>query len=138
MKHFGSKLDFTKQRDEDILRVFKQYMQENNHIIMPEIFERVAASPAQRFWVSEERAAIIISAIENRRPLGPMRQNKREMFREIYRRYVRLRAAHPNIPLRDLVSQIVHSPAPRFYLTARTLGEIYYRIRASQTYRKRQ
>lgn len=96
---------------------------------MPEIFELVAESPASRFWVSEERAAIVIAAMEAGKPLTRMRRNKREMFEEIFRRYLALRDLHPDKSLFELVSIVVHQPAPKFYLTPRTVGEFIYRIK---------
>lgn len=96
---------------------------------MPEIFELVAESPASRFWVSEERAAIVIAAMEAGKPLTRMRRNKREMFEEIYRRYLIERKNNPRKSVYDLVTRIVNQPAPKFYLTPRTVGEFIYRIK---------
>lgn len=63
-----------------------------------------------------------------------MRPNKLEMFQEIYRRYLLARQAGPDRDTFDIVSDIVNQPAPQFYLTPRTIGEIFYRIkRAART-----
>lgn len=129
MKHFGSILDFTHARNADIMRAFRRQLLLADKIIMPEIFRKVAQSPASRFWVSEERAAIVISAIHSRRPLPPMRPNKTEMFREIYRRFLPLHARHPNKTILQIVSEIITQPAPKFYLTPRTIGEIIHKIK---------
>lgn len=96
---------------------------------MPNIFELVADSPASRFWVSEERATIVISAMAAGKPLPRMRHNKREMFDEIYRRFLIERKANPNKSTYELVAKIVNQPAPKFYLTPRTVGEFIYRIK---------
>ncbi len=129
MKYFGSILDFTRQRNEDLMRAFREQLALARFIVMPEIFELVAESPASRFWVSEERAAIVIAAMEAGKPLTRMRRNKREMFEEIFRRYLALRDLHPDKSLFELVSIVVHQPAPKFYLTPRTVGEFIYRIK---------
>jgi len=96
---------------------------------MPEIFELVAKSPASRFWVSGERAAIVISAMAAGKPLTRMRSNKREMFEEIYRRFLIEREKDPKKSVYELVTKIVNQPAPKFYLTPRTVGEFIYRIK---------
>lgn len=95
MKYFGSTVDFTHQRNADIMRVYRQKIVEADVIRMDDICRQVAESPSSRFWVSEERAAIVISAMDAGRPLACMTESKREMFAEIFRRYREMR---PFIP----------------------------------------
>lgn len=129
MKYFGSILDFTKQRNADLMRVYRDRLAEASIIVIPVIFQLVADSPASRFWVSEERAAIVISAMAAGKPMPRMRSNKREMFEEIYRRYLLMRKDYPDKSVYELVTKIVNQPAPKFYLTPRTVGEFIYRIK---------
>ena len=129
MKHFGSILDFTRQRNTDLMRVYRQKLAEAHVVTMPDIFRLVAESPASRFWVSEERAAVVISAMEAGKPMPRMRSNKIEMFQEIHRRYLLMRVSRPQGSLCELVAEIVNQPAPKFYLTPRTVGEFIYRIK---------
>lgn len=96
MKYFGSILDFTRERNADLMRVYRDRLAEASIIVMPVIFQLVADSPASRFWVSEERAAIVISAMAAGKPMPRMRSNKREMFEEIYRRYLLMREDYPD------------------------------------------
>ena len=129
MKHLGCILDFTHERNCDLMRAYRKKIKEANTIVMPVIFELVSQSPASRFWVSEERAAIVISAMAAGKPMPRMRENEREMFEEIFRRFTILREQHPHKSVYELVSLIVNQPAPKFYLTARTVGEFIYRIK---------
>lgn len=129
MKYLGSILDFTKERNADLMRAFREQLALARFIVMPEIFELVAQSPASRFWVSEERAAIVISAMLAGKKLPRMRSNKREMFEEIYRRFLIERKNNPDKSVYELVTGIVSQPAPKFYLTPRTVGEFIYRIK---------
>ena len=117
MKYFGSILEFTRARNIDLMRAYREKLAEASIIVMPVIFELVAESPASRFWVSEERAAIV------------MRRNKREMFEEIYRRFIIMKQEFPDKSVYELVTNIVNQPAPKFYLTPRTVGEFIYRIK---------
>lgn len=121
-------MDFTSQRNNDLMCAYRKQLALANYIIMPEIFEKVSESPARRFWVSEERAAVEVARMLAGKPFARMRPNKREMFEEIFRRYITLRDSHPDKSLLGLVSTIVHQPAPKFYLTPRTVGEFIYRI----------
>ncbi len=129
MKYFGCILDFTRERNADLMRVYRQKLAEASMIVMPAIFELVAESPASRFWVSEERAAIVISAMAAGKSIPRMRSNKREMFEEIYRRYLIMQEEYPDKSVYELVTKIVNQPAPKFYLTPRTVGEFIYRIK---------
>lgn len=129
MKQHGSILEFTRERNADLMNVFRQQLHEAKFIVMPEIFELVAKSPASRFWVSEERATVVISAMLAGKPLLKMRSNKREMFEEIFQRFLRQRQLQPHLSTLELVSIVVNQPAPKFYLTPRTVGEFIYRIK---------
>lgn len=130
MKHFGSIMNFTKQRNEDLERVFRKCILEAKKIVLSEIFAKVAESPSVRFWVSEERAVIVIKLMLANKPLPPMRDNKKEMFLEIYGRFCNMRPKYPHLSIRELVSIIINQPAPKFYLTPRTVGEMIYRIKS--------
>ncbi len=130
MKHPGCILDFTHERNADLMRVYRARLAEADYIVMPDIFARVADSPSSRFWVSEERAAVVVSAMLANRRLPPMRRNKREMFNEIFRRYRAAHDADPTRPMFEVVADIVNAPAPKFYLTPRTVGEFIYRIKS--------
>lgn len=130
MKYYGSILDFTSERNDDLMRAYYTQLAKSDYIIMPEIFSIISNSPAKRFWVSEERAAIVISAmLAGRSVPHNMHPNKRQMYDEIFRRFLLLRKSRPNDSVYQLVSEIVNQPAPKFYLTPRTVGEIIYRIK---------
>lgn len=128
MKSFGAVLEFTRERNDALLRAYRIQLRKAHYIVMADIFQKVADSPAPRFWVSEERAAIVISAMVAGRPLPPMRECKRQMFQEIYARYLQARSHDPDTPLSLLVADIVNQPAPHFYLTPRTIAQLIYHI----------
>jgi len=129
MKYFGSTVDFTRQRNADIMRVFRQKLADASFVRLSDIFLQIADSPSSRFWVSEERAAIVISAMQAGRPLPLMTENKRQMFAEIFRRYLLLRANHPRKSIIELASIVVNQPAPKFYLTPGSIRVFINRIR---------
>ena len=129
-KNFGSILDFTRQRNEDLMRAYREQLARARFIVMPEIFSLVADSPASRFWVSEERAAVEVSRMLAGKPFSRMRPNKREMFEEIFRRFLIEREKFPEMSLFQLVSRVVTQPAPKFYLAPRTVGEYIYLIKS--------
>ena len=129
MKYYGSILDFTQERNQELIRVYQEKLSKAGYIVMPEIFEQVANSPCSRFWVSEERAAIVISSLLAGKILPNMRKNKREMFDEIFRRFLIVRERYPEKSIYALAIMVVNQPAPKFYMTPRTVGELIYRIK---------
>lgn len=129
MKYYGSILDFTQERNQELMRVYQDKLSKAGYIVMPEIFEQVANSPCSRFWVSEERAAIVISSLLAGKILPNMRKNKREMFDEIFRRFLIVRERYPEKSIYALAIMVVNQPAPKFYMTPRTVGELIYRIK---------
>ena len=129
MKYYGSILDFTQERTQELMRVYQEELSKAGYIVMPKIFEQVANSPCSRFWVSEERAAIVISTLLAGKVIPNMRKNKREMFDEIFRRFLIARGQYPEKSIYALAIMVVNQPAPKFYMTPRTVGELIYRIK---------
>lgn len=129
MKYYGSILDFTQERNQELMRVYQEKLSKAGYIVMPKIFEQVANSPCSRFWVSEERAAIVISTLLAGKVVPNMRRNKREMFDEIFHRFLTAREQYPEKSIYALAIMVVNQPAPKFYMTPRTVGELIYRIK---------
>lgn len=136
MKHYGSAFEYAEERNDDIMRAYTQELAHCNRIYLPQVFDRVVNMPSKRFWVSAERAAIVISNMMRGDKLINMRPTKREMFREIYSRAMALKEKNPNMSLYELALTVVQEPAPKFYLTAGSAKAIIYRIR-KQWHKKR-
>ena len=130
MKTFGSVLLFTRQRNEALLAAYRRLASRSGFIRLKDIGRQIADSPSPRFWVSEERAAFVVSAIMRGKPiLRSMRPSKREMFIEIHRRVVELKKKCPDWPLNRLVAEVIDSPAPKFYMEPSSVIERLFKIR---------
>lgn len=129
MKYFGSTLEFTRDRNADLLRAYRQQLAAVSFIRTQQIFEAVVNSPSARFWVSEERATIVVAAMKRGDKLLGMRPTKREMFQEIYRRFTALQEQYPERTAPDIITEVVHQPAPKFYMSPGSAQEIVYRIK---------
>lgn len=106
---------------------------------MPEVYETIVNMPSSRFWVSETRAALVVSQTMKGEPcLEKMRQPKREMYEEIYRRVLVLREKHPDKTLFELCAMVVVQPAPKFYLAPGSAKIMVHKARKEWTRRKRQ
>lgn len=130
MKSFGSVLAFTQERNDALLKAYREQVGTTRFVRLNEIGEKIVNSPSPRFWVSEERAAAVVSAIMRGKPvLKMMRPTKRAMFEEIHRRVVALKKKHPDWHLCQLVFEVVNSPAPKFYMEASSALERLFKIR---------
>lgn len=130
MKSFGSVLAFTRERNAALLKAYREQIDAADFIRLREIGEKIVNSPSPRFWVSEERAAAIVSAIMRGKPvLDTMRPTKREMFEEIHRRVIALKELHPHWQMCQLISKVVNSPAPKFYMEVSSALERLFKIR---------
>ncbi len=130
MKKLGSKSDFIPQRNKELLDAFKQELYQLGSISNDRIFSRAAHRTASRFWVSEQRAAVVVSKMMKGDNLQSMNRKKREMYFEIFRRVMDIRKKNPKTTIYDAVFEVVNSPAPEFYLTDKSARVLIYQIRA--------
>lgn len=129
MKKKGTISQLRHQRDEDLMRAFQQELAGRPHILLPQVLEAVVSSPSKRFWVTSERASIVIYSMMAGDKLQGMLPLKRKMFREIYRRVMRLKRNYPQLSISLLTEQVVNERAPEFYITPQSAKVIISRIR---------
>lgn len=111
------------------MRAYREQIAICDTIVLSEIFTKVVLMPASRFWVSEERACIVIGKMMRGDSLHKMRPTTREMYLEIYRRVCSIKKEQPNKPLSEIVFQVVGQPAPQFYLTPDSARVIVTKIK---------
>ena len=129
MKHKGSKFEYEEERDKDLMRAYREQIAICDTIVLSEIFTKVVLMPASRFWVSEERACIVIGKMMRGDLLHKLRPTTREMYLEIYRRVCSIKKEQPNKPLSEIVFHVVGQPAPQFYLTPDSARVIVTKIK---------
>ncbi len=117
MKPHGSKFEYEQERNDDLMKAYHSVIDASCVINLPEVYRNVVKMPSKRFWVSEERAAIVISSMMKGDKLEKMREKKREMFQEIYARAMKIRRAFPEKSIFDIAIMVVRQPAPEFYMT---------------------
>lgn len=117
MKKKGSVCDYIAKRDAELFGIVRGLMIEADEICLGDLLSRAVLFPSSRFWVSEERATVILSRLFRGCRLSErMRPLKRMMFLEIYERAKRLREMFPDMSLPEVASRVVLSEAPQFYL----------------------
>lgn len=130
MKHVGCILEFTKQRNEELMKAYKSAVVNCKRINLDDIAETIVKTPCSRFWVSEERANVVCMAIKQGKPiLENMRPTKREMFIDIFNRVNNHQEIFKKSSYFESVVHVVNSPAPKFYMRPRCAMEIIYKIK---------
>lgn len=129
MKYKNSVCEFREERDADLLRVFRKLWASGDTTDLRELASRIAKSPSKRFWISEERADVVISNMLRGNRQHCMSENKRRMFTEIFRRYVEARKANPSASKKELLLHICNSEAPEFYMTPGTVIVLLHKAR---------
>ena len=134
MKHKGAEAVYSAERDKDLLRAYREVLTRHRHIYLSRVVEEVVSSPSKRFWVSEERAKIVLGEIARGRSLERMNRTRRDMYMEIYRRVCLLQKEQPDLSLNRLIETVIESPAPCFYLTPQSAKVILHRIKKKCAY----
>ena len=129
MKNYGSHFEYESHRNADLMRAYREEIKASRHISLPVVLHTIVNRPSARFWVSEERAAIVMSRMLKGDSLPEMRPLKREMYQEIFKIVMRLREQHPDRTLSQLTFEAVRQPAPKFYLTPGSAKVIISKIR---------
>lgn len=139
MKHKGSAFEYERQRDENLLRVYRTLMGSLAVTSQCEIYRMVVASPADRYWVSEERAVAVIANMttDYNGTLRKMLPQKQRMYADIYRRTMKLMKANKGMTRAEAVMEVVQSPAPEFYLTPGSAAVILCKMKKKQWYLER-
>lgn len=117
MKKAGSIFEYEEERNNDLMRCFNIQCGQNCRRKKIDIYAATADMPSKRFWVSEERATLVVSSLIKGDRLEKMGKMKKEMYMEIYRRVLEARQRLPRESLYSLTFDVVNSPAPKFYLT---------------------
>lgn len=130
MKHLGSISDWKAQRYRNIMREYRKYVQLVSVVNMEECFDYISRQTAERFYISEERAFVVISAILNGKQITT-NPNRNAMFKEILVRVKKYMASNKGCGLKDAIFHVVNQPAPSFYITPGSIKMIFYDARLS-------
>lgn len=130
MKKNGCVCDFVPRRNAELYKTFRHTLVSTSSVDMNLIYKLTADAPSSRFWTSERRAAEVISMMLRGISISFMSPTRQEMFRELFRRFLELRSADPKESVSQTVVQAVNSPAPKFYLTPKSVKVILCRYRA--------
>lgn len=133
MRKKGSVFALSAQRDRDLLDAYNRQVKKQlalyGRVTATGLAEKAVNSPAKRFWVSSERACVVISKMERGEPAGCMKKNKARFYEALHEAYRACREENPGMPKKHVVELAVARPAPCFALTPRVAKNIIMRMK---------
>lgn len=138
MKSKGARSDYITERNIELLHRFRQAtIASDGDINLTRIVEEIINSPASRFYISEERAAAVMSAALRDRDIPGHSKSKKELYGELIARYRAIQETEPGITTKDAAAMIVRQPAPKFYLTVGSAKVILHKAKKLEWMKKR-
>ena len=136
MKTNGCIADYREEKERQLMKAYRKALSECRCVNLNTIFKKTADSPASRFFVSEERAAAVISKMMRGQKPKMVSALKMQMFREILRRVQDIRSENPTFSIYHCCVLAVNSPAPKFYMTPLSVRQTIYRLKREYSKRK--
>lgn len=135
MKYKDSRCYFIQERDADLLNAYQKIIKVRDNIRLSEIEQKLVQSPSRRFWVSEDRAYIVILDLLKGKSLDNMIPTRKAMYQEIFRRFQIHKSNHPQLSNMEIIKRVCAEKAPSFYLTPQSIHVILSRVRKEEKQR---
>ena len=127
-KVIGSTLEYSGERIAALMLEYEKYIASCSHIRMSEVFVHTVSRRG--------KAGVVVAAMLRGDSLAGMHPAKKEMFSEIFRRFLLMRSDFPERSLSRLVSDIIRQPAPKFYLSPSSAKIMFYKAKKEWYARK--
>ncbi len=118
-------------RKQDVINSFyesyKELKKTRPFATQNEVIEHAVKSEAPRFYVTFENARRFVSLLLRKKKLPIVNENKLEMYKEIYRRYIKQMKDCNKRYKYLILEKIIEEPAPSFYLEEETFRGIIYK-----------
>lgn len=126
MKRKNSTFEYEEERIDDLMRAFHSCLASSRHVNTNDLLATAIMMPSRRFWVSEERATIVIADMLRGQGIEHMNANKQRMYREIHKRVKLLIGESADMPISHAVACVVAQEAPCFYMSVNSARKAYY------------
>lgn len=98
----------------------------SSYVSTDDIIKGLMCISAPRFFITYDNARRIISLMHRGKKLPISNENKVEMYKEIYRRYIEYKS-EMNISGYHILEKIIEEPAPSYYVNLETMKGIVYK-----------
>lgn len=129
MKHKGTGNVYITQRNKDLYEKYKDVIKFSEIITSKEIFRRLVSMPAKRFYVSEDRASVIIRKMMKGEEVGNMKKETKKMYHDMFNLVTKILNSDKTSTMSKAISKVLNGDAPYFYLTENSARVIISRIK---------
>lgn len=104
------------------MAAYRRVIGSNDVLSNSEYYHKIVNTPTSRFFISLQRAyMMLVNVRKNILVLDKISMPlKREMYKEIYRRFIVRRKYDDVSSDKEILSKVINSQAPRFYISARS------------------
>lgn len=138
----GESKQLCREMKRDLMRVYRKECENYGGILQTEVFERTVRHPAPRFYVHAKSALRYISPMMrgDRRDIDRMKPLRRQMYEALFDVVMTLAQKERfwGMPPYTILRQAVMEPAPRFYIDATRMGQIFQEQQAKDNTRRRE
>ena len=121
MKHRGNTCSFHEEREDAVLAVYQRL---RGYLPCKTLYKAISESPSPRFWISEERAAIVYGMLRDGKSMGRVLPRRRAMYTEICNRMTDvLKNGHARNSY-EAACIVVMQESPSFYMSPSAIGGI--------------
>lgn len=128
MRHKGSLSQLSQGRDKDLYdnfcRLTKRHLSMYGRVCKTLILAQLVNVPAQRYWLSPERAYSVVSQIRKGTLKVNPDKNICRLYYALYDDFKVYKRQHPDMPDTRAVEEVINQPAPCFGLEPRVAGII--------------
>lgn len=106
--------------------VMKSLQKSSLYVSTEDIVQELMKRSAPRFFIDYENARRVISLMHRGKPVSMPNENKMNMYKEIYKRFLEL-TQNSNAPGYYLLEYVLEQPAPSYYVNIGTMRAIVYK-----------
>jgi hypothetical protein len=121
-------MDRISERDEDLLRAYRQALDKAKYpFSLGEILSTTVNTPAKRHYVGVRGVCRAIKKLRKGEILS-ISEERKKLINDILPRVEELEQQKPGTLLRDIVEEVLDSPAPEFYIKTSSAQIIIHHI----------
>ena len=120
-----SRHQYTDRRDRELMTAYRKalafLLDKYGKVDIWLAIDMARYTSPSRYFVNEDAAAVVIGQMDRGKdPTRYMAFTKREMYRFLYREYLRLKERFKSCNIRELVSMACSCKAPHFFMTQKS------------------
>ena len=124
-------LFYKKERDRDFFEACESVRKEfgAGYISVSDIAKKAIHKEAKSFYLDTREYVKIAYKVGKENDLTWLKQkDKKELYLEIYKRYMQIFAKNPKLNRMDIARIIAEQKAPRFYISEVSASNLYYKL----------